>query len=73
MLHGVCVGGSLAHAENTGGWDYSPTQTGGGPRAADRGESPEPDVFALILSLSSSDEERIIADRANDARAFLKF
>ena len=35
----------------------SPTQTGGGAMAAGRGESPEPDVLALILSPSSSDEE----------------
>ena len=35
----------------------SPTQTGSGAMAAGRGESPEPDVLALILSPSSSDEE----------------
>ena len=40
-----------------GGWENSPTQTGSGAMAAGRGESPEPDVLALILSPSSSDEE----------------
>ena len=44
-------------ARTAGGWEDSPTQTGSGAMAAGRGESPEPDVLALILSPSSSDEE----------------
>ena len=44
-------------ARTAQGWENSPTQTGGGAMAAGRDESPEPNVLALILSPSSSDEE----------------
>ena len=48
---------SRISTRTAGGWEDSPTQTGSGAMAAGRGESPEPDVLALILSPSSSDEE----------------
>ena len=58
---GVGAGGGAGAppwtARTAGGWEDSPTQTGGGAMAAGRGESLEPDVLALILSPSSSDEE----------------